>query len=589
MNENYKNKYLNLAQELHQLLIEKYKLNQNSFSKDNLSVNAFNLKRKNLASYDRINKILNVSRTMSNYIISENEYEELEDLHHRIKRSNNGESELEEVFSKLSIQSKDAIINENDFDEFKEYMHIYRPIEERFIDRLFEHLIPKKKSVLFLVGNVGDGKSHLLSRFSKKYKNEFVNNRIIIHNDATETDSPQKTSIQTLLDLLEEFSDDKLYEQTEKRLIIAINLGVLTNLVSHMKVTQKFNQLVEYIEATNITSNYEKKNIHHPVFDLISFREDSNFEYTDDNLNSQFYAEALQKVFSVSKENPFYVAYSNDYQNGIETILHYNYQFMLRKDIQRAIVYLLIRAEVEYKAIISTRDLFNLFYEICHPRDDRSSYDSYLPFLLFDNASKSSLLYIMNLFDPAKSQTRKIDEIAIQLYHATDTYSEVLKLLGSERDKFRIIFESFKSQEDRFDDFFNTLLRIKYLINHQDTLFNNNVFDDYLDVYHNIKKNRNYRELLLLIIRSMGSWYGESPVEKHVVRETSNNNVKLLLEITLKPKQPYTQGGAVLFPFVIGNKETILEIDFQVYKVLRKVVTVKYKWTETLNKNGHFR
>lgn len=43
------------------------------------------------------------------------------------------QSELLGLFNKLSIKSKDAIINENEFDSFKEYMHIERPIEKNLL------------------------------------------------------------------------------------------------------------------------------------------------------------------------------------------------------------------------------------------------------------------------------------------------------------------------------------------------------------------------------------------------------------------------------------------------------------------------
>lgn len=563
--------YMDKAKIIHNLLIDKFQLPNKPFSKIELSNNAFKLKSKNVVSYDLINKILNVSKTMSNSKISSNDLKELEGLLNYLKRMSLKQSRLEMNMKKLSIQSKDSIINENDFDDYKEYMHIKRPIESKFEAKLFNHMIPKQKSILFLVGNVGDGKSHLLSYMTKKYQNEFKDYEINIHNDATETNSPIKTAIETLLQVFQPYSDLELSNGKQNRLIIAINLGVLTNLITIMKENEKFNQLVSYIEETNVTNNREKNLMEHEIFDVISFREDSNFEYTGTELTSEFYSEALNRVFSKSESNPFYLAYKEDVSEGVEGILHYNFEFMLREEIQNTIIFLLIKAEIEHRAIISARELFNFFYEICTPRDTKESYNSYLPYLLFDNTSKSNLLTIINSCDPARYQTRKIDEKAIQIYHATDTYSEVLKLLGTEKDNFKKIFESFKAYQDRFDDFFSTFLRLKYLLNHQDELFDNRVFNEYMEEYHKVENKENYREMIILISRSMEKWHGLSPKDNHIIRDTSNNNIKLILAIKLKPEKPFIQAGVMVFPFVFGDNLYNLEIDYQVFKVLKKI------------------
>lgn len=488
-----------------------------------------------------------------------------------VNDESNQASQLDTIFKRLSIQSKDAIINENDFDSFKEYMHIERPIERKFEAKLLNHVIPKNKSIIFIIGNVGDGKSHLLSYMTKKYHDEFNENNINIHNDATETNAPQNTAVDTLLEVLYPYSDSELNNGESCRLIIAINLGILTNLITVMEEVQGFSELVRYIEETNVTNNHETISTNHDIFDFVSFREDRNFEYDGAKLSSEFYSQALARVFEASDNNPFYEAYRNDTEQGIESILHTNYEFMLRPEFQESLTYLLIRAEIENKAIISARDLFNLFYDICNPRDSRESFDSYLPYLLFDNANKSELLTIMSYFDPAKVQTRATDETAIQLYHARNTFSEVLRLLGEEAYQFRKVFESLHNSEEVFDDFFNTYLRVKYLLNYKDSLFDNRIFEEYIQEYFNIQQDGNYREMVLLIERAMERWYGESPKEKHIVRETSNNDVKLILAIKLVPMKPFIQQGVMVFPFDFGGDIYNLEVDYQVFKVLKQV------------------
>ena len=79
-----------------------------------------------------------------------------------------------------------------------------------------------------LSGSVGDGKSHLLSYM--KYKHPDLMENFSIHNDATESFDPNLTAIETLNKVLEPFSDENINESNEK-LILAINLGILSNLM----------------------------------------------------------------------------------------------------------------------------------------------------------------------------------------------------------------------------------------------------------------------------------------------------------------------------------------------------------------------
>ncbi|WP_284692644.1 DNA phosphorothioation-dependent restriction protein DptF, partial [Peribacillus frigoritolerans] len=59
-----------------------------------------------------------------------------------------------------------------------------------------------------MCGSVGDGKSHLLAYLKNKYPD--LVNKFMIHNDATESFDPQKSSLDTLAEILKPFSDEKI-------------------------------------------------------------------------------------------------------------------------------------------------------------------------------------------------------------------------------------------------------------------------------------------------------------------------------------------------------------------------------------------
>jgi len=578
--ENGNARYKSLALNLYQVLTSKYKVKRKSFSYLELEQLGYKLGNfEKVISFNETNMILNSARVLKKIekglAVNQDEVKELEQILEEFKQSNinkhTEESQLEKMFRKLSIQSKEAIVNENEFDNFKEYMHIKRPIENQFEDAIVNHLIPKKKNILFIVGNVGDGKSHILSYMMKKHNKEFNNYNIKVHNDATETDSPKSTALDTMKRVLEPYNDSNIHDNQENRLVIAINLGILTNLITNLKHEGKFTYLIEYLEKTNILSSRQLEISEQEYFKIISFTEQMNFETDDNRIESDFYRQALNKVFSKSIENPFYKAYTDDKNSGMNKIVHQNYSLMLRDDFKEAIEYLLIRLGIEYKILISVRMLFNFFYDICMPKDNNSSYDSYLPFLLFENKTKSEIIDAINFMDPIKNQTNEIDSLSIELYHAKDTYRKVLELFGDDSEVFYKIFQPFKNNVEEFDKFINTYLRLQFLMDSNSSLFDDSNYQEFLDYYIRIKNNEFCEEIFLLVNRTLYKWNGDSGEDGYIIKNTGIDDVKLLVEVMLEPKNQYISGTDIVLEFSVDDVELELIIDFRTFEILKKL------------------
>ena len=96
-----------------------------------------------------------------------------------------------------------------------------------------------------LCGSVGDGKSHLIAYLNSNHPEIMSNFKI--HNDATESFDPDKTAIDTLAKVLNEFDDNHIDSSNEK-LILAINLGVLNNFMELIFLIQ--NQLLKIMIKT---------------------------------------------------------------------------------------------------------------------------------------------------------------------------------------------------------------------------------------------------------------------------------------------------------------------------------------------------
>lgn len=111
-----------------------------------------------------------------------------------------------QVISNLSSSSKESIVNTEEFNYFNEYLHIHRRIEDRLKEALVK-LKNEDNGIIFLVGSVGDGKSHLLSYLNKNNKELFQN--VYIYNDATESNNPYKTAVETLVEKLRQYEKKK--------------------------------------------------------------------------------------------------------------------------------------------------------------------------------------------------------------------------------------------------------------------------------------------------------------------------------------------------------------------------------------------
>lgn len=580
MEANKNKQFQILASNLYILISKKYDIHKGNFSSENLNLLAVNLgNRLKRISFDETNKILNVSRSLTEisrgYFVSSQELQELEELYSYFKSIDKNKqtkmSELESLFRKLSVQSKESIVNENEFDEFKEYMHIKRPIENEFEEALSTHFQKNNKSILFVVGNVGDGKSHILSYMMKKHSKVFSDYRIKIHNDATETDSPASTALETMKRILMPFSDTNIINTNEDRLVVAINLGILTNLIEELKKEGEYSSIVKFLEKSQILSSRELSEEVNSNFRIISFTEQKNFELIDGKIESEFYEEVINKIYRKSLDNPFYSAYKADLENGMNKLLHTNYNYMLRNDFQKSVIYLLTRAEIEHKIIVSTRMLFNFFYDISIPRDNKSSYDSYLPYLLFESANRSELLTIISTLDPIRNQTRKIDEISIELYHAPNTLDKISELLGDESRNFDNIFQSFKDKQEKFDNFINTYLRIRFLMHFEDELFDHSLFGRYLMFYFTVQEGGQVEELFHLVNESFTKWNGDSRLEGFIIKNPGKGRVKVLVEIDLLPVRNFISGTGIGLQFEANNELYEVIIEYRTFEILSKL------------------
>lgn len=345
--------------------------------------------------------------------------------------------------NRLRKSSVDSIDNIEKFDDFKKYMHVVRRAEEDLKEILRKVNASKKKTFILLCGSAGDGKSHLLS-FLKNCDKEHLLDNYKIYNDATESDAPQKTAIDTLNELLDLYKDANL-EKPGENIILAINLGVLSNFIKS-EYSDEFKKLKKYVEDNNILISQINDNTYNPDshFQYVNFSDYHMYSLAEDGIHAEYIESILQKVFIQDEQNPFYIKYveaCTQCSLSKKCPVKLNYEFMSNVRYQKYVAELLVKTTIEEKFILTTREILNFIYDIIVSRnfsqteflqsitDDIKYLKEFLkqitPSLLFDSIDVTNLLNIIRKYDPILQRSEEADESAISYYISSNVGKEV--------------------------------------------------------------------------------------------------------------------------------------------------------------------
>ena len=345
-----------------------------------------------------------------------------------------------EELSKLRKLSMESVENTASFAPFKQYLHVVRPVEDELRTLLRRVNRENKKCLVMLCGSAGDGKSHLMS-YLRHADPEGLLNSFELYNDATESSAPELTSIDTLYEKLAPFNDENYQVDDGYKMILAINLGTLNNFIESPK-GQAFTKLKQYVEDNEIFSSYTRKEVYisDSVFQHISFADYQVFTLKEDGVGTEFLSTLIGKVFSKTEENPFYQAYKNNDSCTLcqRCPVRHNYEFLSKQEHQQAVIKKIVEVVIKDKAIVSTRDILNLLYDIIvHPDFDYSdmckcatSEVKYLtkyikystPMLIYEYDDISPLLNCMRKHDVLKERQAEMDVAATRFHSLENIY-----------------------------------------------------------------------------------------------------------------------------------------------------------------------
>lgn len=525
---------------------------------------------------------------------------------------------LLEELKKLRESSKYAVAQGNSYhlDEFKKYLHI-----ERHIEVVLKNIIIKASSntisqLIIVAGNVGDGKSHILSYLHKELDDELE--KFLIHNDATESHNPHESSNATLYKLLGGFNDANIHGSKDK-IILAINLGTLSKFIE--EYGDEFSVLKEYINNNKILDTellldeefVKTSNFHH-----VNFTDYHMYSLTDKGVVSDVISTLFSKIVSQDKSNTIYQAYKDYKEHNLGLYycpILYNYEFLFSQNNRNILIQLIIKAIIRSKEIVSVRTLLNFIYDIIVPVDlsnseeycfkklEKMSGAEYLsnliPNYLFEHKELSSLFEKIESIDPCSYRHAQTDEILLTLINAEeslDIFSEYIddSYLATIKPKLLKTSTS-KIQLAKF------FIRLNYFSNYytEDYLADKD-FDEYISwLFQYNNHNRKYiQKLYKLVEQSARNWYGDPKTSEKIILNVGKKQtlfrvfkdfkvhpeVNVPLEKNNTKIERFIQEFSIQFKIGIENRIVKIHVDYSLFKVL-KMVSNGYRPNKKDNNN----
>lgn len=501
---------------------------------------------------------------------------------------------------RLSKLSAEAVQNLDHFDPLKKYMHITRHTEIDFKQLLLKIAEVNHKQLVLVCGSAGDGKSHLLSYLKYSEQDHILDSYTII-NDATESDAPNQTAIETLAERIVAFRDDRLNDGGREKVVLAINLGMLNNFIDSEQ-GKYFGKLKQYVLNNNIFSVAQPLPFNKDeVFHHIDFSNYQLYTLTADGARSDYLTELFEKVFGNNTCNPFYNTYINQGStcpHHTQCPVRHNFEFLMKEDVRKLLIQRIIEVCIKDKLVITSRDILNFIFDavvspdfdekklwnlLSNPAKFLETYISYTtPMLIFENRGTSSLIDCMTENAATSDNIEKRDCDVLDFYAADDITPIVLSELN--RSEYSHILHSISlSAIDNGRDPLKKYV-YKFLRNYKKLTDSKELKADRLylsfvqDLYHAYAGNiKHLKNLYSSVKHSIYSWNGTYGTDLICI-DDSSDDYSILEQLNIKYDVAQGSGDEEVLQFapvimVRFSNETKTEqvsfsIDYSLYRVI---------------------
>lgn len=509
---------------------------------------------------------------------------------------------------KLKKSSLEAVDDNESFSDFKRYMHIHRSLEDDLIRKIESAKATNGKSLILVCGNVGDGKSHIISYLKHKHGN--LLDGFIIHNDATESKSRKRNEKEELAKVLRNFKDIELDNNANDKVIIAINLGVLSNFIDSEQ-GKEFTKIAEYVNKNRILIDTDM--VEYPddngCFYHVNFGDYHIYRLIDGRIDSPYITETIKRIFCNTADNPFFEKYKYCSRCSLKDCpVKQNYEMLQYSNIAEGLTNVIIETIVKDKMILSTRDLLNFFYDIIvHPEFEKVKYvnskktlfkfiDFSLPSLLYEHDDISVLLSHIKKYDFVSQRTEKFDKITTR-FNTTDNIEDIFKKYIAENPIMNYILSNninercggtSKNDKKLRESLFYFFTRLcKLAPKESDFSITNTEFNDFVaDMFYSIQKNKSkLRKLYITVEKCVYEWNGGSygnrrinlknDIEEYIVSAELDLGPDLSSFTQISPENSFEKFPSYINLTITKKKNPIckatLSIDYDLYKMLKLV------------------
>ena len=501
---------------------------------------------------------------------------------------------------RLSKLSAEAVQNLDHFDPLKKYMHITRHTEIDFKQLLLKIAEVNHKQLVLVCGSAGDGKSHLLSYLKYSDQDQILDSYTII-NDATESDAPNQTAIETLAERIAAFRDDRLNDGGREKVVLAINLGMLNNFIDSEQ-GKYFGKLKQYVLNNNIFSVAQPLPFNKDeVFHHIDFSNYQLYTLTADGARSDYLTELFEKVFGNNTCNPFYNTYINQGStcpHHTQCPVRHNFEFLMKEDVRKLLIQRIIEVCIKDKLVITSRDILNFIFDavvspdfdekklwnlLSNPAKFLETYIYYTtPMLIFENRGTSSLIDCMTENAATSDNIEKRDCDVLDFYAADDITPIVLsELNGSEYSDIlhSIGLSAIDNGRDPLKKYVYKFLRnYKKLTDSQELKADRLYLSFVQDLYHAYAGNiKHLKNLYSSVKHSIYSWNGTYGTDLICI-DDSSDDYSILEQLNIRYDVAQGSGDDEVLQFapviiVRFSNETKTEqvsfsIDYSLYRVI---------------------
>ncbi|MGX4599525.1 DNA phosphorothioation-dependent restriction protein DptF [Faecalimicrobium sp. JNUCC 81] len=550
---------------------------------------------------DEVEKIEDKELPKENFENDNNQIEE------EIAITRSSECLIEEL-SRLKESSREAVEGLNLFTEFKKYMHIDRNAQRELEQIILEAEKQDNSQLILVCGSVGDGKSHIISYFKNRYPD--IMKKFTLHNDATESLEPNKTSMDTLNDLLENFTDEKI-ESSNQKIILAINLGTLNNFIDS-EYGENFAKLRQFVNDKKIleTSIADNSFNNDTNIQFVNFSDYSLYTLKDEKVESEYIKSLLKKITDKSEINVFYQSYRNNCincKNKDKCPIKSNYELLSEEKTQDAIVDLLVQCIIKNKVIISTRALLNFMYDLLIARTyidvhspmfkndiarlkNEEYINSLTPNLIFDHGELSFIFKALNTLDPLNVRNKEVDDFIIKFNNSVelmDFFNDYIDYPKGYINKLNSIDFNDKVDKKIKKELLKLFIRSYYLCGKGDIFnLNDEIYEDFIRYvyYWNKGDKSKLKGIYSDIKQGILKWNGEADknqinifIGKNQIKYKVSEELELKADTTNLPINKENKLDKFLTTIEIKYKGEGLDescgvdIDFPLYELLIRV------------------